>query len=36
MTAQVEEWTELLSPSSGAIDFGTENIGADLSINVYF
>lgn len=36
LSGQVEEWTELLSPSSSGFDFGTKNIGANLSINFYF
>lgn len=35
-TGNVEEWTELLTPTSSGFDFGTQNIGANLSINFYF
>lgn len=35
-TANVEEWTELITPTSSGFDFGTQNIGANLSINFYF
>ena len=36
ISGQVEEWTELLTPSSSGFDFGTKNIGANLSVNFYF
>lgn len=32
----VEEYTELITPTSSGFDFGTQNIGANLSINFYF
>lgn len=35
-TGNVEESTELLTPNSSGFDFGTQNIGANLSINFYF
>ncbi len=35
-TGNVEESTELLTPTSSGFDFGTQNIGANLSINFYF
>jgi hypothetical protein len=36
LTDKVEEWTELESPSSNGFDFGTGNIGANLSVSFYF
>lgn len=36
ISGKVEEWTELLSPSSSGFTFGTGNVGANLSVNFYF
>ncbi len=36
LSEKVEEWTELQTPTSSGFDFGTENIGANLSVNFYF
>lgn len=36
LSGEVEEWTELLTPTSSGFDFGTKNIGANLSFNFYF
>ena len=36
LSEKVETWTELYKPSSFAIDFGTQNVGANLSFNFYF
>lgn len=35
-SGQVEEWTEVYSPRSSGFDFGTRNLGANLSLNFYF
>lgn len=35
-TASVEEYTKLTTPTSSGFDFGTQNIGANLSVNFYF
>lgn len=36
LTGQVEEWTELLSPSSHGFRFNRDNVGMDISFNFYF
>lgn len=36
ISGQVEEWTELYSPHSSGFDFGTKNLGANISLNFYF
>lgn len=36
LTGQVEEWTELLSPSSHGFSFNSDNVGMDISFNFYF
>lgn len=36
LSEKVETWTELFKPSSFAVDFGTQNVGANLSVNFYF
>ncbi len=36
LSEKVETWTELFKPSSFAFDFGTQNVGANLSVNFYF
>lgn len=36
LTGQVEEWTELLSPSSHGFSFNRDNVGMDISFNFYF
>ena len=36
LSGAVEEWTELLIPSSHGFSFGTGNIGSNLSVTFYF
>lgn len=36
LTGQVEEWTELLRPSSHGFRFNRDNVGMDISFNFYF
>lgn len=36
LTGQVEEWTELLRPSSHGFSFNRDNVGMDISFNFYF
>lgn len=36
ITGQKETWTELESPRSHGVKFGTENIGANLTLTFYF
>lgn len=36
LTAKVEQYTNLISPKSNSLLFGTQNIGANLMINFYF
>lgn len=36
LSEKVETWTELYKPSSFAFDFGTQNVGANISVNFYF
>lgn len=36
LTGQVEEWTELSSPSSHGFIFNRDNVGMDISFNFYF
>ena len=36
LSGTVEEWTEVLSPSSHGFTFGTGNIGSNLSVTFYF
>lgn len=36
LTGQVEEWTELSSPSSHGFSFNRDNVGMDISFNFYF
>lgn len=36
LSGKVESWTELCSPSSSGFNFGTGNIGANITISFYF
>lgn len=36
LTGRVEEWTDLASPSSCGVIFNSNNVGLDISFNVYF
>lgn len=36
LSQQVDTWTEVTGPSSLQFDFGTGNIGANLTLNLYF
>ncbi|MCM1531073.1 MAG: hypothetical protein NC048_05530 [Bacteroides sp.] len=36
LTGQREKWTELISPRSHGVNFGTGNIGANLTLTFYF
>ena len=36
LTMQVEEWTDLTSPSSHGFSFGTGNIGGNINLTFYF